>query len=107
VLVHHADPVLDGVSWATDPDWLIVQEDLAVVGLQQTIEDVHQGRLASPVLTEQRVDLARLDREVDVVVGDEVAETLGDAAQFESQRNLPKPVRGGQSYGWLGAPRPG
>jgi hypothetical protein len=35
------------------------------------------------------VDLAGLDRQVDVVVGDEVTEALGDAAQFESQRNLP------------------
>jgi len=34
------------------------------------------------------VDLARLDREVDVVVGDQPSEALGDAAQLESQRDL-------------------
>jgi hypothetical protein len=32
--------------------------------------------------------LTGLDRDVDVVVGHQVAEALGDAAQFESQRNL-------------------
>ena len=69
---------------------LAVDEDLALVRLQQPVEDVHQGRLAGAVLAEQGVDLARLDGEVDVVVGDQVAEALGDAAQFESQRNLPE-----------------
>jgi hypothetical protein len=36
------------------------------------------------------VHLARLDRDVDVIVGYQVAEALGDAAQFESQRILPE-----------------
>jgi hypothetical protein len=34
------------------------------------------------------VDLSGLNRQIDVVVGDQVTEPLGDAAQFESQRNL-------------------
>ena len=65
-----------------------VDEDLALVRLQQAVELVHQGGLAGAVLAEQGVDLAGLDGQVDVVVGHQVAEALGDAAQFESQRNL-------------------
>jgi hypothetical protein len=42
------------------------------------------------------MDLARLDGQVDVVVGDQVPEALGDAVQFESQRNLP----GSGGLGW-------
>ncbi|GAA4567357.1 hypothetical protein GCM10023176_19430 [Micromonospora coerulea] len=34
------------------------------------------------------MDLSRLHRQIDVVVGDQITEPLGDAAQFESQRNL-------------------
>ncbi len=34
------------------------------------------------------MDLAGLDGQVDVVVGDEVTEPLGDAAQLESHRGL-------------------
>jgi hypothetical protein len=34
------------------------------------------------------MDLARLDHEVDVVIRDQVTEALGDAAEFEFQRNL-------------------
>jgi hypothetical protein len=41
------------------------------------------------------VHLARLDGDVDVIVGHQVAEALGDAAQFESQRNLLKAGAGG------------
>ena len=33
-------------------------QDLALVRLVQAVEDVHQRRLAGPVLAEQRVDLA-------------------------------------------------
>jgi hypothetical protein len=38
------------------------------------------------------VDLTRLDHQVDVVVGDQTAEALGDAAQFEFQ--LSPQIRG-------------
>ena len=81
-------PARDGVARALDLHRLAVDQDLALVGLEQPVEDVHQGRLARAVLAEQGVDLAGLDGQVDVVVGDQVAEALGDAAQFESQRNL-------------------
>jgi hypothetical protein len=35
------------------------------------------------------VDLAGLDGQVNVVVRDQAPKALGDAAQFEFQRNLP------------------
>ena len=49
-------------------------------------EDVHQRRLAGAVLAEQRVHLALAQVEVDVVVGDDPGEALGDAAQLEDGR---------------------
>jgi len=54
-------------------------------------EDLDQRRLAGAVLPEQGMNLARLNGEINVVVRDQVTEALGDAAQFESQRNLPRP----------------
>src|SRR5262249_21734731 len=69
-----------------------VHDDLATVRLQKAVEDVHQGGLACAVLAQQRMDLAGLDGEVDVIVGDQTTEALGDAAQFESQRTPPLPV---------------
>ncbi|GAB3143901.1 hypothetical protein GCM10027290_21120 [Micromonospora sonneratiae] len=86
--MHHPDPGGDGVARSLDPQRLSVDQDLALVGLEQAVQHVHQGRLARAVLTEQGVNLSRLNRQVDVVVGDQVTEPFGDAAQFESQRNL-------------------
>jgi hypothetical protein len=42
------------------------------------------------------VDLAGLDGQVDVVVGDQLTEALGDAAKLESQRFLLRVVRRGR-----------
>jgi hypothetical protein len=52
----------------------------------EPVEDVHQGRLAGAVLSEQGVDLSTPQLEVDGVVGDERAEPLGDPAQLERER---------------------
>ena len=83
VLVHHADAAIDRVGWALDRDGLAVQQDLTLVRLGEAVEDVHQGRLAGPVLAEQRVDLARTYLQVDVVVGEHARIALRDAAHLE------------------------
>ena len=48
--------------WTT----LAVDDDLALVGLVEAVEDVHQRRLAGAVLAEQRMHLAAAKIEVDV-----------------------------------------
>ena len=83
MLVHHADAGGHGVAGPGEVLDVVVEQDLALVGLVQAVQHVHEGRLARAVLTEQAVDLAGFDREVDVVVGDQGAEPLGDAAKFE------------------------
>ena len=64
---------------------LAVDADLTLVGVVQPVEDVHQGRLPRSVLTEQRVDLAAAEIEVDVVVGEDARKGLGDPAQLEDR----------------------
>ena len=54
-------------------DDLAVDDDLALVGVVEAVEDVHQRRLAGAVLAEQRVHLAAAEIEVDVVVRDDAA----------------------------------
>ena len=60
-------------------DRLAVEQDLALVGHGQPVEDVHQGRLAGAVLAEQGVDLAGTQVEIDRVVGEHARIALGDA----------------------------
>ena len=85
VLVHHADPEPDRLARRADPDRLAAEADLALVGLVEPVEDVHERRLARPVLPEQGVHLALAQVEVDAVVRDQRAEALGDALELEGQ----------------------
>ena len=52
VLVNHADPVLNRVFRGVKHHWIAADPDLAIVGSVQAVENVHQRRLARPVLPE-------------------------------------------------------
>src|SRR6266849_1372722 len=86
VLVDHADAKPDGVAGAGDLCRCAVDEDLARVGVNEPVQDVHQRALAGPVLPHQSVDLALAHREVDVIVGDHPGPGLGDAAHLNGIR---------------------
>ena len=62
---------------------LAVQPDLALVGVVEPVEDVHEGRLAGAVLAEERVHLALGELEVDAVVGEDSREPLRDSLELE------------------------
>ena len=63
-----------------------VDEDLTTVGLEDAREDLHEGRLARAVLTEQSDDLAGTQIEVDPLEGLEPTETALDAAKLDHGR---------------------
>jgi hypothetical protein len=83
VLVHHADPGLDRIGGRAEVRHLAVHGDVALVGLLHPVEDLHQGRLAGPVLPAQRVHLAAAYPQRDVAVGDDAGEALGDPRQLD------------------------
>ena len=83
VLVDHADAGAHRVAGTLEVLDDVVQQDHAVVGAVQPVQNVHQGRLACAVLAEEAVDLPGFHNEIDVVVRDEAAEPLGDPAKFE------------------------
>ena len=58
VLVDHADAELGGIGRRGDGGGPAVDRDGSFVGRIEPAGDVHQGRLAGPVLPEERVDLA-------------------------------------------------
>jgi hypothetical protein len=82
VLVDHADAGPDGVGGRAEPDVGAVDPDRALVRVLHPVEDLHQGRLAGPVLPAQRVHLAAAHAQVDVVVRDDTREALGDPHQL-------------------------
>ena len=62
VLVDHADAGGDGVARVVERDRRVVDQDLALVGPVEPVEDVHQRGLAGAVLAQEGVDLAGLAR---------------------------------------------
>ena len=78
VLVHHPDPRRDRIPGAAELHGLAAEEDLALVGLVQPEHRVHERALAGAVLAEEAQDLALAQRQVDVLVGDDPGEPLGE-----------------------------
>ena len=58
-----------------------------VVGLLHAVQDLHQRGLARAVLTDEGVDGAGADRDVDVVVGDHAREALADPGDSTAGRS--------------------
>src|SRR5690349_13664405 len=84
--MHHADLGPDRVPGRVDGDGIVVEQDLALVRLDEPVEHVHQRGLARAVLPQQSADLARLDDQVDLIVGDQAPEALRDTAQLKFHR---------------------
>ena len=85
VLVHHAHARLDRGARRSELHVLVADLDLALVGVVQAVEDVHQRRLAGTVLAEQGVHLALAEIEADVVVRDDAGEALRDVASSRAR----------------------
>src|SRR5690348_9582682 len=83
VLVDHADAEGDRVMWRTNVAYLAVDDDLAGVGSVETVGDTHRRRLAGAVLAHDGVDRSRLYDDVDLIVGQYVAEALAYLSEFK------------------------
>ena len=84
MLVYHADAEVEGVLGRANDDLAPVDVDLALVGVVDAGEHIHERGLAAAVLAEQGQDLALVDVEPHPVVGLDRAEGLGDVAHLHS-----------------------
>ena len=83
MLMDHADARRDRVVRRADRGRPARNADFATVGLIEAVQDRHQGRLARAVFTDDAVDGAARNLEMDVPVGVNRAETLVYADQFD------------------------
>jgi hypothetical protein len=98
LLVDDGDPEALGRERAVDHDRLAVEPDLAArIGLVGPGQDLHQGRLAGPVLAHQGVNLARVDLQRDVRKGFDARKGLGNAAHLQDRLRRGRNVRRGPS----------
>ena len=78
VLMHHADAELDRLAGRIDADLLPIEENLALGRLVEADENVHERRFARAVFSKEGVYLTFCDREIDVLIGIEIAEPFAD-----------------------------
>jgi hypothetical protein len=77
-LVDHLDAVCLGDGRGVQGDFLAADEEAAGIVVERARQDLHEGRLAGPVLAHQGVDLAGADLEVHVVHGQRAGVPLAD-----------------------------
>src|SRR5215213_303364 len=82
VLVDHADAERDSIVRRFNVSHLAVEEDLAAVRSVEAVSDAHRSRLPRTVLTDNGVDRAGFNDDVDVIVGEYVAECFGYLSEF-------------------------
>ena len=83
LLVHDADAVGTGGPRRGELDDLAVQRDRAAVRSDRARQHLHQGRLAGPVLADDRVDAAGGDLEVHAVDRDDAAVRLAQLLDLD------------------------
>ena len=99
MLEHHADAEAARGGGIGDGDGLAAPQDFARGRLERAVKDLDERRLARAVFAEERMDFAGAYGEVDIVVGAEGREILGDADGGERRNALgPTELRAGN---WL------
>src|SRR5215217_5125097 len=83
VLVDHADAERDRVVRRLDVLDLAIDEDLAAVSGVESVGDAHRRRLSRAILADDGVDRPGLNDDVDMVVGEYVAESFSYLSEFE------------------------
>ena len=82
-LMDHGDAALQSLHRTLKADFFAVQEYLSRVRLVDAEQALHQRGLAGAVFAHQRVHLARLDFEMDVVERAHAGKVLGDAVHLQ------------------------
>ena len=95
LLVDHRDAVRGRDPGVVPRDQRAVDQDRSSVGRNLAGQHPHQRRLAGAVLAQQRMDLARLEIEVDAPQRPDAAERPGDALQFDERAHAAMLRRGG------------
>ena len=81
MLEHHPDAQCPCLGWICDPRHLALPANISLVWTQHAIDDFDQGAFAGAIFTEQGVNLAGRNIQIDVVVGDATRERFTDAGQ--------------------------
>jgi hypothetical protein len=72
----------DSIAWPRDVHNLAIDENLTTIGVNQSIEDIHQGSFAGSVFPNQCMNLTLTHLEIDMVVGNDTGPGFGNVAHL-------------------------
>src|SRR5258708_10555712 len=81
--MHHANAKRDGVMGAAQAQSFAIDQNLSGVHRMEAVENLHQSAFAGAILAQERVNLARLDRQADIVVRQHAREAFYDVPHFQ------------------------
>ena len=82
-LMHHADAESDRVLGAAEAHPFAIDQNFSGVHRMEAVENLHQGAFARAIFAEQRVNFARLNRQIDVVVREHARKAFYDVPHFQ------------------------
>jgi hypothetical protein len=88
MLVDHPNAQANRFQRTPDFHWMTIDPDLTIVRLIKPGEDIHQGRLARPVLAEQCMNFAMLEIETTGFISDNARKALPDIAHLQQGRGI-------------------
>ena len=88
MLMHHADPDIDGILRTGELHFLSVDQNLSAGGLIKPAEHVHHRTLACTVLSQDRMHLSFVHRQIDVVIRRKIAELFYDVLHLDHNGTL-------------------
>ena len=84
VLMDHADPTLNGIAGRAKIHLLAVDADGSTLRPVQAGQHIHEGTLASPILSQQGVDLACAKVKINVIICQDAGESFDDTPHLHS-----------------------
>ena len=93
LLKDHPDAKTARIVRGTDLNDAAAELNRPRIGLVKPVEDLDQRGLAGPVLTQECVHLARVDVEVDAIVGEDPRKGLRDPPQGDQRLHVMRPPR--------------
>ena len=85
VLMHHTNFQANSITRPGDVRELPVDVNLTAIGVNKTVENVHQRSFTCAVLAHQGMDLALADLEIDMIVSNDAGPGLGDVTHLHSK----------------------
>ena len=87
-LVHHRDALAQRIRGAAELHRLALKEDLPLRRLIHTSHDLCQRGLTGAVFSEERMDLARHEREADIAQRRDTMKLLGHRLEFNDRAHV-------------------